>query len=261
MLKILKSNKGLTLIELIVSIAILGIIIIPLSSYFINSIRINKIAQYRLEANHIAQQMMEEIKSQRTVIQTVYEGTEINEGDYNITKIIRPLSDYQIIQNNNNNADINFSYDANIEVNENDLKFDTDTTSNLISNIADNTNVEIKVERGSGNSIQIRYNNSFNKTINKSDNEINIVIKQNSNKNIIFNTYSTNIITNFYIVKSKGANGAIRINTKSGKVKFLDNIYDKTIIKDEKTWIYKISIIVKRKGIELVKIVGLKKVD
>ncbi|MEJ8554509.1 type IV pilus modification PilV family protein [Tepidibacter sp. Z1-5] len=58
----IKSNKGLTLVELIVSLAILGIILVPLSSFFVNTIKVNKSSENQMIANQLAQKYMERVK-------------------------------------------------------------------------------------------------------------------------------------------------------------------------------------------------------
>lgn len=57
------SNKGLSLIEVIVSVAILGIIAIPFANMFIVSINNNRESEKRLEAYEYANQKMEELKN------------------------------------------------------------------------------------------------------------------------------------------------------------------------------------------------------
>ncbi len=57
----INSNKGLTLIEIIVSIAILSIIITPMSSLFIQSAKTNVMADRILTANNIAQKNVEAV--------------------------------------------------------------------------------------------------------------------------------------------------------------------------------------------------------
>lgn len=61
------NNRGLTLIELIVTLGILGIIITPLSALFINSAKYSRFAEDKLKATSIAQEYMEKIKSQDIV--------------------------------------------------------------------------------------------------------------------------------------------------------------------------------------------------
>ena len=63
MYKLIRKSEGLTLVEIIISLAILGIIIVPLSTLFVNSAMINRRAEIQLLANQTAQRFMEEFKT------------------------------------------------------------------------------------------------------------------------------------------------------------------------------------------------------
>lgn len=63
MKKMTGDNRGLSLIELLVAITVLGIICIPLITAFINSARINRNAQRVQSASTLAQSIMEEYKA------------------------------------------------------------------------------------------------------------------------------------------------------------------------------------------------------
>jgi prepilin-type N-terminal cleavage/methylation domain-containing protein len=60
---IISNNRGMTLVELIVTIAVLGILIAPVTSMFVFSAKINMSARNEYEAAMLAQSYMEEIKS------------------------------------------------------------------------------------------------------------------------------------------------------------------------------------------------------
>lgn len=57
----MKKDDGYTLIELIISIALLSVIVISFYPIFISTNKVNKEAQRELEAKHIAQNQLEEI--------------------------------------------------------------------------------------------------------------------------------------------------------------------------------------------------------
>ncbi|MBS4536190.1 prepilin-type N-terminal cleavage/methylation domain-containing protein [Clostridium sp. D2Q-14] len=63
MKRIIFNNKGISLLELIISLALLGIIIIPISSLFIGSAKANKATNDKIIASCIAQREIERIKS------------------------------------------------------------------------------------------------------------------------------------------------------------------------------------------------------
>lgn len=57
------SQSGMTLIEVILSLAILGIIIFPTAAFFANSFKTNNLAKEQMEANQLSQKYMEEYKN------------------------------------------------------------------------------------------------------------------------------------------------------------------------------------------------------
>lgn len=62
MCKCVRNKKGLTLVEIIISLAILAVIVVPLGGLFINSVMVNRKAEVQLRANRVAQQYMEQYK-------------------------------------------------------------------------------------------------------------------------------------------------------------------------------------------------------
>jgi len=86
------NNNGLTLIEIIVTLAVLGVVISPLMTMFITSQKINNESETEYQAIQLAQEYMEELKAQNNFNSSGY--TEItvdgkpgytkdfNDGDY-----------------------------------------------------------------------------------------------------------------------------------------------------------------------------------
>lgn len=62
-MKRLRNNKGLTLVELIVSIAILAIIVLPLLTSFVQATKTNVKAKNKLHATEVAQNIMEGLEN------------------------------------------------------------------------------------------------------------------------------------------------------------------------------------------------------
>lgn len=58
-----KAKKGMTLIEVIISVALLAILIVPLSGLVMSSLKNNKSAEYRQKASYIGQKVLEELKA------------------------------------------------------------------------------------------------------------------------------------------------------------------------------------------------------
>lgn len=63
MRSIISKSSGMTLIELIMTLAVLGILIAPVMSMFVFSARINRAARNEFKTGMIAQSYMEEIKA------------------------------------------------------------------------------------------------------------------------------------------------------------------------------------------------------
>lgn len=81
MKKILKNNNGFSLLELIITLAILSIIIIPISSLFINSAKATNSANDKLIALSIAQGEMERIKLQDDLEDEIKENDKLKTHD------------------------------------------------------------------------------------------------------------------------------------------------------------------------------------
>lgn len=61
----IKNNKGLTLIEILITLAVLGIVVSPLMSMFITSQKINNESEMKYRAVQLAQQHIETIKAMK----------------------------------------------------------------------------------------------------------------------------------------------------------------------------------------------------
>lgn len=66
------NSEGLTVVELIMTIAILGILIAPLTSMFITSAKINKESSKQFKSAQLAQIYMEEIKAMDELDTSIY---------------------------------------------------------------------------------------------------------------------------------------------------------------------------------------------
>lgn len=94
-MKKLLNNKGLTLVEIIITLSVLGIVIVPLMSMFITSQKINNESDMKYHAIQLAQEHIESIKAMEPTLDTVeYPSTGV-EGKY--SKTITTSDDYQLI--------------------------------------------------------------------------------------------------------------------------------------------------------------------
>lgn len=66
-MKKVNKRKGITLIEVIISIALIAILLIPLTNLVMTSIKKNKKAEVKQEATNLGQKIVEELKAQDTI--------------------------------------------------------------------------------------------------------------------------------------------------------------------------------------------------
>lgn len=98
MFNFIKKNSGLTLIEIIISITILMIIIIPISSLFVTSAKINVSSKDLLTANQLAQKHMEHRRNNPSIGEINYEGglVETKVESVNLGSASDPIDIYKI---------------------------------------------------------------------------------------------------------------------------------------------------------------------
>lgn len=274
MFKLIKCSKGLTLVEVVVSIAILGIVVAPLSSLFLNTIKTNKKSEELIIANQLAQNYMEKLKFGEKVEVTSTKkiiATETTaKGVFKVYKDIRVLNDTEYVIEGSKIP----TYDADIYIKEDKVTFLGDSTKT--ETISDNTTIEIDVEKNSSSSATLKFNDNNNYTKSNIDiispkDYINIKVLCETDKIVNLEVNGLNDIkTNIYVVKAKETSSDIAdVIIEKGKVNVYKNIYEEKSSKDEKNWVYKITVYVEKtikengidKDVELVKLVGLKKID
>ncbi|HYF75406.1 MAG TPA: prepilin-type N-terminal cleavage/methylation domain-containing protein [Candidatus Nitrosocosmicus sp.] len=72
MKQLLTQKKGLTMVELLLSLAILAVVVLPFSGMFLNSTRIESLSSDYMSATQLAQQLLEEHKKNSYGIDEVY---------------------------------------------------------------------------------------------------------------------------------------------------------------------------------------------
>ncbi|PAB58506.1 type II secretion system protein [Anaeromicrobium sediminis] len=226
-MKIINNNKGLTLVEVLVSIAILGIIITPLASLFVSSVRNNTNAQDRLIANQVAQRYMEQLIGKDTLSANVSSKVDTDTGmtvTFNISK-------YGAYENSTGSLP---SFDATI-------------------NAPDRTN---------GDTINIENTGVFINEIlltNTSTDPIDIGIICNVANNMTLNvSNNTTRRVNIYKVYSSSETNKVTVNTTNGQVYIYENIYDSSISDGNKNMVFKIKITVSNKRGTLAELVTFK---
>jgi len=129
----MKKNNGFTLIELVITLGILSILIIPLSNFFIRATITNRMSDEKMEATMLAQRLMEGIKSLEEVneenLKDMFYDVRF---DYNIDNLSRgsftPSREYNLL------ADINII--------ENIFSFET--SNDYYNNIKNNPHIIVK---------------------------------------------------------------------------------------------------------------------
>lgn len=76
------NRNGLTLIEVIITLAILGVVVTPLMSMFITSQKINRESEMKYNAIQLAQEQIEDIKADNTLDVSSGSGYTGVDGDY-----------------------------------------------------------------------------------------------------------------------------------------------------------------------------------
>lgn len=270
MLGRMRDSKGLTLIEVIVSVAILGIIIVPLSSLFTHSIKINLNSKDRMTANHVAQQYMEELKfSSNTVIgsQTI---TDPDTGFVVETKVEPFMSSTystDIGQEDTNSYSATIVLEGeregylNIDNREIDFS-DTDTMTLTV----DSSRLDYVITPTEGSNIRtgsigISQEGSKNlKVLCKGRTRLNMKVVNKESQAV-----------NFYIVKGKKQNSnaigenIVKLDVESGKINSYYNIYDSSVLTEEQRngntqRLYKATVTVKKDDKELISIWSLRSV-
>lgn len=227
------NNKGITLLEIVISIAILSSIIVPLYSMFITSQKISNKSDEEFESITIAQKYMEKIKASDNFDWIIknYSGGTINQSledkGYEINIHIEPEDKFK----NPNITDYNKSikYDVLIEVNEKDN--DTEVFCNGSKATVAGMNLDIVYN----NDIKITQANISIPIFNTSGANIRVdlisstsdsSIKENLRNRINFNvTNKENKPLTFYFVKEKDSDINYNFNVIDGTVKKYTNIF------------------------------------
>lgn len=262
-------KKGMTLIEAIISVALLSVLIIPISGLVMTSINTNKRAEIKQEATYIGQKLLEEMKVYDEIILGVTKEfqllngqkiTKVGESDNFVGKFIVDKYDVELSLNKDNQ----FVYD-----------------NNIVSNEINTNEMDVVVEFVSNNTI--KYNNvnyviSDNLTIKTPNNDTDELEVINGNGTVIFkvtkaserknkilfvinNDFKGDVNIDFhnerdeevsiYVKKNSAVTGNLNINAFRGKIRIYNNINNED--KNKIGNLYNINVVVKNKGNELFK--------
>lgn len=264
-------KKGMTLIEAIISVALLSVLIIPVSGLVMNSINTNKRAEIKQEATYIGQKILEEMKVYNEIILGPANDFQLLNGQ----KIIKVGESEGFVGN--------FSIDKyDIELSlKKDAQFIYE--NNTSNNIVDTNEMDVIIEFINNGSNKIKYNNveygiTNDLTIKALDDNTEELVVINSNDTIIFTVeriserkskilfiinegFNENVNIDFYnerdeevsiyVKKDSGNTGDLNINAFRGKIRIYNNI--KTANKNNIGDLYNIEVSVKNNGNELFK--------
>ena len=247
MKKYVVNNKGLTLMEIIITIAILGIIITPIFSMFLTTARANSLSYEKMRATAAAQKAMEDVKA---VLNIDFIETEQEIDGFRVTIQKEPteytFADVQLQMSADENP-----YDLKIKLYDSDL-FMYDYFDNELPLISD-----------SDNSIIIKYQTD---SIYITQGVNNYIVSVHDKPDVRFEFYGDrNIIINaenkddfepleVYIMRSVDTNPNYTFNNKGGRVTVYENILiSESDTQLESNRVYRINIQVKNDKDKLIK--------
>ena len=179
-----KAKKGMTLIEVIISVALLAVLIIPLSGLVMSSLKNNIDSEDMQKASYIGQKVLEELKA--------YEEIKL-EKDENNRKYFELLDGDKIIQDSDGKFVGSFdrtiygSISESIEKNEDSYKVNVNLEKDKnfqytnVNNLEQNNNSGFRVNFTKDNMIK----DNLNKTYGISD-KLTIVLDKNSNSLVVY---------------------------------------------------------------------------
>jgi prepilin-type N-terminal cleavage/methylation domain-containing protein len=165
----MKKKSGYTLIELIVAMAVFGILIIPISNMIMTIIDINKKAENNIDIASIMSQVYEEKIGEINASETVNEGsTEASygtDGKYKIKYSINKIHSSNISGIQNDKSDINMVVDENKFIKINNTKImgliDGENDIYIKVSFVDDKKIRYEIENKSNSSdvLSIEINN------------------------------------------------------------------------------------------------------
>ncbi|WZL71460.1 type II secretion system protein [Clostridiaceae bacterium 35-E11] len=252
MIKLLKNEKGLTLIELIVTIAILGTITLPITTVFLNGAKTNQKAREQLTATMLAQKYMEDIKLNNILEEGIDEESEgayaiiikkdvvenyqfpvVDEESVEYVMIVEMDKENHVIMNESSST---LSKDLPIEI--------INETSRIIYKLGED--IEIPIPKNGKNAI------------------VKFEIKGDMNFTVRAYNQVTNEPLSLYFFKTFDATAKYLVLNMGGEVRTHSNYF---IVKEDAkeknmtSRLYKIDIQVKKKDKVLEHIVGYKAIE
>ena len=249
-----KAKKGMTLIEVIISVALLSILLIPISGLVMSSFKNSKKSEDKQNATYIGQKVLEELKAYDEIklegsdekYFKLLDGDEIKqtsenefEGDlkrtiYGITSETKSSNEEVYNVEINMIQDLNFKYSDMNNLNKNDnadlkLDFTNDGVNKIKQNSTESTKIDgdlvIELEKNLNElTLKISKKNSSNlimeelKTNYNSGSVILYIEKTYSNKTNIEIKNNTGDHIDIYLIKQNNVIGKLNLISGNGNV-------------------------------------------
>lgn len=225
-----KKKSGFTLIEVLISIAILGILISPVLEMVFTTVKVNKDAEDKQKALNIAQQVIEEAKACNPLS---VEDVSYDKDGFNVTKKVSQLEEYDFNQHSDKKAD-DIHYDAKVEISYKELSniisvYDSENFQKYTNVLCDENN-KIEIVNDAGK-IAVNLNDKKLVDINKSGSDKKsgeVFIKFDKDAKNSFDIRTVNDCSDDELImffgKEKGAEAQYSFSNEKGRVKSYYNV-------------------------------------
>lgn len=254
--RIIKNKDGMTLIEILVTIAIIMVIIIPLSFLIIYSAKNNSKSEIQLNATALSQKYMETVKSWDIldVNYTLTDNKYIYQYQDNEYKTVVTLTEDENYKNQQQNLE-NVDYALLIKSDDNFINFISNGVV-VLPPIIKSDRLSIcfssnKLKINDLEPVSFSYTDMGYTTIGVEINQnITIDIRNDSQKTIYMD-----------IIRSRENIYSCKLNILNGNIVKRENVYDTPIVKNEDSILYKVEINVYFKEENVLSIEGYKVFD
>lgn len=247
--------KGITLIEVIISVALLSILIIPVSGMVMTSLKTNKKSEYKQKSAYIGQKILEEIKVYNDIKLQSNSSFQLLDGEF-INKYIEADKKYDFIgdftrdgykinvtlkkdnifkyedSNNNKINIINSDFDFKInllnaplqEVSDNDVILPINVSRKLVLKVDGTSSIEISL-LDKDKVTELLSGSKSNEVKRKILLYLDSSFKNQTITEIEVENESNNEIE-IYVKRNEESTGKLNIKSTKGKVKIYNNIVD-----------------------------------
>jgi prepilin-type N-terminal cleavage/methylation domain-containing protein len=283
LINIRKEQRGTTLLEVIVSIAILGVILVPLANLFSNSLLSTMRAREQLQINQLASSKLEEIKS--ASLGTFEIGTVQYEeiGEYRISTLVSKVDvanedPYKIGLSNNENIKDNNDFIIEIDTTNNEayIKYEVGTQHESISITSSMFTIPryewfiqymYKNEYTNKHQVDVGYFNnstkkicaSFNVNEDKLTSQFKIIVNGILEDNICFNYKVYNFMKKPLKAIVVGSKTDLYNTVKTQCMEGTTTVYYNMSKDNSFAWIYNVKVTVSKQSQQLVELNGTKK--